>query len=385
MNITSFYNKKIGILGGGQLGKMLCTAAAPMHLNTYTLEPTDDCPASVVCKNVVKGDFTNFDTVYNFGKHMDVITIEIEKVNVDALIKLKQEGKKIYPSPEALQIIQDKGLQKQFYKKHNLKTSAFELYNNKQEVADALSSGKIKYPFVQKSRTGGYDGKGVSVINNSNDLNILLEGPCVIEEKISFSKELSVIAARDIHGNVKCFDVVEMVFDEKANLVTLLLCPAKISNDVAKKAEELAIKTINAFEIVGLLAVELFLDSNNEIYINEVAPRPHNSGHHTIEACVTSQYEQHLRAILELPLGSTEITMPAVMINLLGEAGYSGAVNYKSIEKCLAIDGAKFHIYGKAETKPFRKMGHVTIIDKDLDNAIKKAEFIQKELKIIAF
>ena len=207
---------------------------------------------------------------------------------------------------------------------------------------------------------------------------------CVIEEKINFTKELSVIAARDINGNVKCFDVVEMVFDEQANLVTLLLCPAKVSPEVAQKAEELAIKTITAFDIVGILAVELFLDKNNEIYINEVAPRPHNSGHHTIEACVTSQYEQHLRAILELPLGSTEIIMPSVMINLLGEKGYSGDVIYQGLEKCMEVEGAKFHIYGKAETKPFRKMGHVTIIDKSLENAVKKAEFIQKNLKVVA-
>ena len=384
MNAIAFYNKKIGILGGGQLGKMLCTAAAPMHLNTYVLEPTNDCPASVVCKNIIKGSFTDFDTVYNFGKNMDVITIEIEKVNVDALIKLQQEGKEIHPSPQALQVIQDKGLQKQFYKKHNLKTSAFELYDNKQQVLDAICSGVIKYPFVQKSRKDGYDGKGVAVINASNDLNLLLEGSCIIEEKVSFTKELSVIAARDNKGVVKCFDTVEMVFDEKANLVTLLLCPANISPDIAKKAEDIAIKTITAFDIVGLLAVELFLDDNDEIYINEVAPRPHNSGHHTIEACVTSQYEQHLRAILNLPLGSTEITMPSVMINLLGEQGFSGPVKYDGIEKCLAIDGAKFHIYGKAETKPYRKMGHVTIVDKSLEKAIKKAELIQKELKVIS-
>jgi len=384
MSSTHFYNKKLGILGGGQLGKMLCTAAAPWHLQTYTLEPGDDCPASVVCKNITKGDFTDFDTVYQFGKEMDIITIEIEKVNVDALIKLQEEGKKIYPSPQALQIIQDKGLQKQFYKNNNLKTSAFELYDDKQHVIEAVNKGIISYPFVQKSRKDGYDGKGVSVINTAKDLHLLLEGACVIEEKINFTKELSVIAARDVKGNVKCFDVVEMVFDEQANLVTLLLCPANVSTEVAQKAEALAVKTITAFDIVGILAVELFLDKNNEIYINEVAPRPHNSGHHTIEACVTSQYEQHLRAILELPLGSTEIIMPSVMINLLGEKGYSGNVIYQGLEKCLEVEGAKFHIYGKAKTKPFRKMGHVTVIDKSLESAVKKAEYIQKELRIVA-
>jgi len=384
MSSTYFYNKKLGILGGGQLGKMLCIAAAPWHLNTFILDPDENCPASLVCKNVRKGSFTDYETVYQFGKQMDIITIEIEKVNVDALIKLQQEGKKIYPSPEALQIIQDKGLQKQFYKKNNLKTSGFELHDDKQDVIDALNKGIIKYPFVQKSRKDGYDGKGVSVINTANDLDLLLEGPCLIEEKINFKKELSVIAARDIHGDVKCFDIVEMVFDERANLVTSLLCPAKVSDAIAKKAEQLATDTIKAFGITGILAVELFLDTNDNILINEVAPRPHNSGHHTIEACVTSQYEQHLRAVLGLPLGSTEITMPSVMINLLGAAGYSGNAIYEGIDKCMEVEGAKFHIYGKAQTKPFRKMGHVTIIDKSAESAMKKAEFIQKNLKIIA-
>lgn len=384
MDSNKFYNKKLGILGGGQLGKMLCSAAAPLHLHTYTLEPADDCPASVVCKNITKGAFTDYDTVYRFGQQMDVITIEIEKVNVAALLQLQKEGKEIHPHPQALQIIQDKGLQKQFYKKHGLKTSGFELYENKQYVFDAIENGQLHYPFVQKSRKDGYDGKGVAVINTPIDLSLLLEGPCVVEEKINFSKELSVIAARDHSGNVKCFDIVEMVFDEKANLVTLLLCPANIDSDVAKKAEELAIKTITAFNIIGLLAVELFLDANNELYINEVAPRPHNSGHHTIEACVTSQYEQHLRAILGLPLGSTQVIMPSVMINLLGEKGYSGDVIYEGLEECLEIEGAKFHIYGKAQTKPFRKMGHVTIIDSSAENALKKATFIQEKLKVIA-
>lgn len=384
MSSTYFYNKKLGILGGGQLGKMLCIAAAPWHLNTFILDPDENCPASLVCKNVRKGSFTDYETVYQFGKQMDIITIEIEKVNIDALIKLQQEGKKIYPSPEALQIIQDKGLQKQFYRKNNLKTSGFELYDDKQSVIDALNKGIIKYPFVQKSRKDGYDGKGVSVINTTNDLDLLLEGPCVIEEKINFKKELSVIAASDINGGVKCFDIVEMVFDERANLVTSLLCPAQVSDTIAKKAEQLATDTIKAFGITGILAVELFLDTNDNILINEVAPRPHNSGHHTIEACVTSQYEQHLRAVLGLPLGSTEIIMPSVMINLLGAAGHSGNVIYEGIDKCMEVEGAKFHIYGKAQTKPFRKMGHVTIIDKSAESAMKKAEFIQKNLKIIA-
>jgi len=384
MNSTHFYNKKLGILGGGQLGKMLCIAAAPWHLNTFILDPDENCPASLVCKNVHKGNFTDYETVYRFGQLVDIITIEIENVNVEALFKLKEEGKVVYPDPAALQLIQDKGLQKEFYAKNKLSTSAFALYESKQQVLDNIKNGKIKFPFVQKTRKAGYDGKGVAVVNSEKELGLLLDGACVIEEKINFKKELSVIAARDTQGHIKCFDIVEMVFDEQANLVTSLLCPAQVSTIIAKKAEELATATIKAFGITGILAVELFLDANDNILINEVAPRPHNSGHHTIEACVTSQYEQHLRAVLGLPLGSTEIIMPSVMINLLGAAGYSGNAIYEGIDKCMEVEGAKFHIYGKAQTKPFRKMGHVTIIDKSAESAIKKAEFVQKNLKIIA-
>lgn len=384
MSSTYFYNKKLGILGGGQLGKMLCIAAAPWHLNTFILDPDENCPASLVCKNVHTGNFTDYETVYRFGQLVDIITIEIENVNVEALFKLKEEGKIVHPDPAALQLIQDKGLQKEFYAKNKLSTSAFNLYESKQQVLDNIKNGKIKFPFVQKTRKAGYDGKGVAVVNSEKELDLLLDGACVIEEKINFKKELSVIAARDAQGHVKCFDIVEMVFDERANLVTSLLCPAQVSTVIAKKAEQLATATIKAFGITGILAVELFLDANDNVLINEVAPRPHNSGHHTIEACVTSQYEQHLRAVLGLPLGSTEITMPSVMINLLGAAGYSGNVIYEGIDKCMEVEGAKFHIYGKAQTKPFRKMGHVTVIDKSLESAVKKAELIQKNLKIIA-
>jgi 5-(carboxyamino)imidazole ribonucleotide synthase len=384
MNSTYFYNKKLGILGGGQLGKMLCIAAAPWHLNTFILDPDENCPASLVCKNVHTGNFTDYETVYRFGQLVDIITIEIENVNVEALFKLKEEGKVVHPDPVALQLIQDKGLQKEFYAKNKLSTSVFNLYESKQQVLDNIKNGKIKFPFVQKTRKAGYDGKGVAVVNTEKELDLLLDGACVIEEKINFKKELSVIAARDAQGHVKCFDMVEMVFDERANLVTSLLCPAQVSDAIAKKAEQLATATIKAFGITGILAVELFLDDNDNVLINEVAPRPHNSGHHTIEACVTSQYEQHLRAVLGLPLGSAEITMPSVMINLLGAAGYSGNVIYEGIDKCMEVEGAKFHIYGKAQTKPFRKMGHVTVIDKSLESAVKKAEFIQKNLKIIA-
>ena len=383
MKANNFYNKKLGILGGGQLGKMLCIPAANWHLKTLILDPTADCPASIVCNNVHVGNFTNYDTVYKFGQLVDIITIEIENVNVDALIKLKQEGKTVHPDPLALRIIQDKGLQKEFYAQNKLNSPPYILCENKNAVLEQIESGKIIFPFVQKLRTAGYDGKGVSVINTQKDTHKLMDASCVIEQKVNIKKELSVIAARDVDGNVKCFTPTEMVFDDDANLVTLLICPAQIIESIAQKAEALAMETIKAFGIVGLLAVELFLDVNDELLINEVAPRPHNSGHHTIENAITSQYEQQLRAVMGLPLGSTETILPAVMINLLGQPGYNGPVKYQGIEQCMAIDGAKFHIYGKVETKPFRKMGHITIIDQSIESALEKAEQIQKTLKVM--
>lgn len=382
MNSDNFYNKKVGILGGGQLGKMLCIPAANWHLNTLTLDPTPNCPASIVCNNMHQGSFTDYDTVYNFGQLADIITIEIENVNVDALEKLKEEGKTVHPNPKALRIIQDKGLQKEFYAENNIDSSSYILCKNAAEVNEQIKNGTLTFPFVQKLRTEGYDGKGVAVINTDKDLDKLMDAPCVVEQKVDIKKELSVIAARDINGNISCYTPVEMVFDENANLVTSLLCPAQISEELAKKAEALATKTIQSFDIVGLLAVELFIDENDNILINEVAPRPHNSGHHTIENAVTSQYEQQLRAILGLPLGSTEMITPAVMINLLGEPDFTGPVKYEGIDDCMAIAGAKFHIYGKTETKPFRKMGHITVIDKSIDEAKKKAQKIQSTLKV---
>jgi 5-(carboxyamino)imidazole ribonucleotide synthase len=384
MNSTQFYNKKLGILGGGQLGKMLCTPSNTWHLETHILEPTVNSPAAISCKNIHQGDFKNYDDVYAFGKQMDVITIEIENVNTAALIQLQQEGKTVHPDPKALRIIQDKGLQKQFYEKHKLISSAYQLCANKQEVEALIKAGKLNFPFVQKSREAGYDGKGVAVIDDASELNLLMDVPCVIEDKVAIKKELAVIAARDEAGNINCFDVVEMLFDPKANLVTSVLCPAQVNESIAQQAKKLATDTIKAFDMVGLLAVEFFLDLNDNLIINEVAPRPHNSGHHTIENAVTSQYEQHLRAVMGLPLGSTETIIPALMVNLLGEKGYEGATEYEGLEECMKIDGAKFHIYGKTTTKPFRKMGHVTIIDKSVDSLLTKATLIQEKLRIIS-
>lgn len=382
-NMITVDKIKLGILGGGQLAKMLCSAAANWHIETSIFSPVSECPAALVCNHIYSGNYNDYQTVYNFGKLADIITIEIENVNTEALIKLSEEGKAVFPNPHKLRIIQDKGLQKEFYKEKGLNSSPYILCEGKIEIKKRIKKGSISFPFVQKLRKAGYDGKGVAVINSSDDLHKLLDEPSVIEEKVKIKKELSVIAVRDISGNTKCFTPVEMFFDERSNLVKYLVSPAKINQEVKKNAIALATRTITEFDIVGILAVEMFLDKNNNLLINEVAPRPHNSGHHTIENSYTSQYEQHLRAILGLPLGNSEIIIPAVMLNILGEPEYSGVVKYQGLEECMQIHGAKIHLYGKPETKPYRKMGHVTILDNDINNALKKAEYITKHLKVI--
>jgi 5-(carboxyamino)imidazole ribonucleotide synthase len=380
--ITSDF--KLGILGGGQLGKMLTLAASNWDVNTYVLDPSRVCPSAQTCTKLVQGDYNSFSTVYNFGKDLDMITIEIENVNLEALRKLKEEGKKIYPCPEKLAIIKDKGLQKEFYKKNGFPTSKFQLFENETEIKDAVKSGLINYPFVQKLRKEGYDGRGVKIVNALNNLNELLTGKSVVEHKVDVYKELSVIVARSVKGEIKCFPLVEMEFNPKANLVEYLICPASVSDTIAVSAEKLATDVVEALDYEGILAVEMFLDKENNLLINEIAPRAHNSGHHTIESIFTSQYEQQLRAIFGFPLGSTTLKIPSIMINILGDPDYEGKVNYLGLTKCMAIDGVKLHIYGKKTTKPYRKMGHVTILDKDLNQAREKAKYIKENLKVIA-
>ncbi len=382
--MSTINNLKIGVLGGGQLGKMFCIAASNLHLNTYILDRSADFPAGTVCSKFIEGNFKDYDDVYRFGQQVDVLTIEIEHVNTDALLQLEKEGKQIHPSPSALNIIKDKGLQKQFYKEHQLPTSSFELYDSKEAILDAVNTGKLSLPFVQKSRTAGYDGKGVVVIKTMEDLDKVLATASVVEPLVAIQKELAVIAARSPKGEVKTFPVVEMEFNPTANLVEYLFCPANISESQDKALHQLAAQIIETYDICGLLAIEFFLTTENEVLINEVAPRPHNSGHHTIDSAHTSQYEQHLRAILNLPLGNTENLQAAVMVNLLGEDGFKGAAQYTGLEDCLKIDGAHLHLYGKAETKPFRKMGHATVVDTDLQSAKRKAIHIKETLKIIA-
>lgn len=376
--------QKIGILGGGQLGKMLCQAGSKMGLDLHILEKDHSFPAAQVCPSFTCGDITNYDDVMRFGANMDIITIEIENVNVDALIELQSEGKKVYPQPEALKIIKDKAKQKMFYEAGEFPTSDFALYKNKESIVHDVESGSLTIPFVQKSRTDGYDGKGVHVVSDPSKLIGLLDEASIVEEMVDIAKEIAVIVARNPSGQTVAYPPVEMHFHPTANLVEYLFCPSEISKEQNDNAIALAIDIAERLDVVGLLAVEMFVAKDGALLVNEVAPRPHNSGHHTIEASVTSQYEMHLRAILDLPLGDVALINPAVMVNLLGEPGYSGPTLYQDIEKCLSLSGVYPHLYGKKETKPYRKMGHVTIVDANLSEAINKAKFVQNTLKVIA-
>lgn len=379
------FKKTIGILGGGQLGKMTALAAQNWNVPLRFLDVSNTFPAGKVCPFFEEGNFKDYDTVMDFGRGCDIVSIEIEAVNTDALKQLEKEGKIVHPNPRVLEVIKDKGLQKQFYTQQHIPTSDFVLVKNKEEAKEKLDNGKLSFPFVQKARVGGYDGKGVAVIKNENDFNTKwLETASVIEDLVSIEKELAVIVARNEAGETAVYPTVEMLFSEEANLVEFLLSPASITVEQEAAAKALAVQVIEGFDVCGLLAVEMFLTPEGEILVNEVAPRPHNSGHHTIDACITSQYEQLIRAITNKPLGSTKMTSPAIMLNLLGEPGHTGKAYYEGMDKCLALEGVKIHIYGKEITKPYRKMGHVTIVEKDMDKLREKARFVQDKLKVIS-
>ncbi|MGW1453921.1 5-(carboxyamino)imidazole ribonucleotide synthase [Salegentibacter agarivorans] len=375
---------KLGILGGGQLGKMMLYETRKYDIQTNVVDPNPEAPCKIACDYFETGDLMDFDTVINFGRKVDVLTFEIEGVNVEALKQLQKEGVKTYPSAETLEKIQNKGIQKNFYKKHEIPTADFEVFSNKKELISALENSKINLPFVWKSTTGGYDGKGVSVIKNKEALNDLPDAECIAENLVPFKNELAVIVARSASGEVKTYPVVEMEFHPTANQVEYVICPARIENSVAQKARELAVKVSEAFEHVGLLAVEMFQTDNDEILVNEVAPRPHNSGHYSIEASYTNQFEQHIRAILDLPLGNTDSKVGGIMVNLVGDANHEGEVVYENIEKIMKMPGVTPHIYGKKITRPFRKMGHVTIVNKDLAEARKIAEQVKNSIKVIS-
>ncbi len=375
---------KLGILGGGQLGKMLLSETRKFDIQTYVLDPSPEAPSRMACNQFFQGSLMDYDTVYNFGKKVDVLTFEIELVNLEALEQLEIEGIKVYPSPKTLRGIQNKGRQKAFYKENNLPTSDFSTYASLKELMVAFLGGKLPIPFVWKSTEFGYDGNGVKIIRDASDLENLPDVECIAEDMVPFKNELAVIVVRNPSGEIKTYPVVEMEFHPEANQVEYVICPARIDEKVALKARTLALQVSEAFSHVGLLAVEMFQTENDDILINEVAPRPHNSGHYSIEASYTSQFENHLRAILDLPLGATDSKINGIMVNLVGEEGFSGDVVYENIEKILAIDGVTPHIYGKRETRPFRKMGHVTIVNSNMEEARKVAEEVKKTIRVIS-
>ncbi|MCH4551551.1 5-(carboxyamino)imidazole ribonucleotide synthase [Aestuariibaculum lutulentum] len=377
-------NFKLGILGGGQLGKMLLNDTRKFDIYTCVLDSSNEAPCKIASNEFHLGDLMDYDAVYNFGKQVDVLTIEIENVNVDALEALEKEGIKVYPASKTLRTIQNKARQKLFYKDNNLPTSPFTRFAYTSEVKEAIDHGSLTVPFVWKSAQFGYDGQGVKIVKSVSDLEGLPNVECIAEELVPFKNELAVIVARTPSGESKNFPVVEMEFHPEANQVEYVICPARIPEDVAQKAIDVALKTSEAFNHVGLLAVEMFQTHNDEILINEVAPRPHNSGHQSIEASYTSQFEQHLRAILDLPLGRTDSKVGGVMVNLVGAEGYSGNVIYENISTIMGLDGVTPHIYGKKQTRPFRKMGHVTIVDQDINQARKIAEEVKSTIKVIS-
>ena len=363
---------------------MLLYNTRKFDIHSSVLDPSGEAPSKIACDVFVIGDLMDFETVYSFAKDLDTLTIEIENVNVEALKALEKKGVKVYPASKTLAIIQNKALQKQFYIEHELPTAAFKTYQNLKALEKAIGSGLQSTPFVWKSSRFGYDGNGVKIIHNSADLSELPKGECIAEALIRFKNELAVIVARNPSGSIKSYPVVEMEFHPEANQVEYVLCPARISNAISKKATDVALKVAAAFEHVGLLAVEMFLTQDEDILINEVAPRPHNSGHQTIEANYTSQFEQHLRAVLNLPLGSTKNKVSGVMVNLVGAEGYHGAVVYKNIENIMGFEGVTPHIYGKKQTRPFRKMGHVTIVNPNIEKAREIAQKVKESIKVIS-
>ncbi|MBC7914213.1 MAG: 5-(carboxyamino)imidazole ribonucleotide synthase [Pyrinomonadaceae bacterium] len=377
--MKAFYGDlRVGILGGGQLGRMLIQQAVNYNTNIKVLDPDADAPCKNLCDKFVVGSLTDFDTVYNFGKQCDLLTIEIEKVNVEALQLLEDEGVLVYPQPRIIRLIQDKGLQKEFFKQNDIPTSPFQLIASK----EALKAAHIDFPYIQKLRKDGYDGRGVYKVKSKADLENAFDAPSIVEEWVDFEKEIAVIVVRNEDGDVKTFPCVEMEFNPEANLVEFLISPSTLPIDLLKEADQLAIQIAEALKITGVLAVEMFLTKDGHILVNELAPRPHNSGHHTIEGNFTSQFEQHLRAIFNLPLGETTAIGNAVMINLLGEKGFEGLAEYEGIEDILKQPQVYVHLYGKKFTKPYRKMGHVTIVDNNREEAIAKAKLVQQTIKV---
>ncbi|GIM59032.1 5-(carboxyamino)imidazole ribonucleotide synthase [Capnocytophaga canimorsus] len=374
----------LGILGGGQLGKMLLTETRKFDIATKVMDAAADAPARFATNEFVRGDLLDYDAVYHFGKGVDVLTFEIENVNVAALEQLEREGVKVYPTPQSLNIIQNKASQKLFYEQHQIPTAPFQVFEDLNQLKQAAEKGEVTFPFVWKSARFGYDGNGVKVVRSLADLQQLPQEQCLAETMVSFKNELAVIVVRSPKGEMKTYPVVEMEFHPEANQVEYVICPARIPDEIAQKAQAVALQVADAFNSVGLLAVEMFQTQNDEILVNEVAPRPHNSGHYSIEASYTNQFEQHLRAILNLPLGATESKVAGVMVNLVGEEGFQGDVVYENIEQIMAMQGVTPHIYGKRQTRPFRKMGHVTIVNPNLSKAREIAQEVKQTIRVVS-
>lgn len=370
--------KEIGLLGGGQLGRMLIQAAIDLDVDIHVL----DRDAESCCRNLsttfTQGSLTDYDTVYSFGSKFRLLTIEIENVNAAALKQLENEGVKVFPQPDIIALIQDKRLQKEFYRKNGIPTADFHLVEGKEDVYKY----KDWLPFVNKLGKEGYDGRGVQIMQHAKDLQKAFDAPGIVEKHVDFEKEISVLVSRNAKGEVKSYPVAELVFHPHQNLVEYLYAPADISDKACEEARGIAEMIAGTLGIVGLLAVEMFLTADGQVLVNEIAPRPHNSGHHTIEANITSQYEQHLRAIMGLPLGDTDLLIPSAMVNLLGEADHEGPVYYEGVEEVLSMNSTYVHIYGKKITKPFRKMGHITIIDNDMAKLKKRAKEIKDKIKV---
>ncbi len=366
------------------MGKMLLYETRKWDVQTKVMDSSPEAPCKMACNEFIEGDLLDFEAVYHLGKDVDVLTIEIENVNVDALEKLQSEGITVYPQPEVLRTIQNKATQKLFYRDNTIPTSEFSRFAYTSEIKESIENGGLSLPFVWKSARFGYDGQGVKIIREIGDLENLPNVECIAEQLVDFKNELAVIVARNSKGEMVTYPVVEMEFHPEANQVEYVICPARIDEEVAKKAQEVAKKVSNAFNHVGLLAVELFQTQDDEILVNEVAPRPHNSGHYSIEASFTNQFEQHLRCILGLPLGKTESKVAGIMVNLVGSEGHTGEVIYQNIDAVLAMEGVTPHIYGKKQTRPFRKMGHVTIVDSDMVKARKVAQEVKEKIKVIS-
>ncbi len=372
--------RKVGILGGGQLGRMLLQAAANYPVETYVMENDEQCPAAHLCHHFIKGDIRNYEEVYNFGKGLDAITIEIESVNEEALWQLEKENVQIFPKPSALKIIKNKILQKQFYKEHQIPTADFLVTENLQQIFG--HSGFL--PAVHKLGSGGYDGRGVQVMHTADDMKKGFDAPGVLEKMVDIHKEIAVIIAINQKGEAAIYPPVDMAFLADLNLLDYQISPAEMPEKTLWKTEAIALKVVRELKSPGIFAVELFVDKNQEVYVNETAPRVHNSGHHSIEGNYSSQFDMLWRVMLGYPLGNTSPILPAAIVNLLGEPGYSGEAHYEGLEKVLSMDNVFVHIYGKRQTKPGRKMGHVTILGKDKQDLVRRAHAIKEQLKVIS-